>query len=110
MTSISTLLKIEARPEDPGLNVGMIAGISTASIFVLVVFVLLIFLFLTNRACFVRKTSKSQGSKPSQGNSQIQTDDPEGPIGHNVAVGADFGPAKPPRSGTVIEKRIHIAT
>ena len=96
------MLRIEARPEDPGVNVGMIAGISTASIFVLIVFVLLIFLFLTNRACFARKTSKNQVSKPSQGNSQIQTDDPEIAVGHNIGVGADFGPAKPPRSGTGI--------
>ena len=93
------MLEIAARPDDPGPNTGMIAGISTASIIVLVAFVLLLFLFCTNRACFARKTSKTQVSKPSHEESQIQTTDEERDIGQSIGVGADFGPTKPPRSG-----------
>ena len=50
--TISTLLEITA---DPGPNTGMIAGISTAIIIVLLTFVLLLFLLSTNRACFATK-------------------------------------------------------
>ena len=93
------MLQIEARPDNPGPNTGMIAGISTASIIVLVAFVLLLFLFCTNRACFARKTSKTQVSKPSHEESQMQTANEERDIGQSIGVGADFGPTKPPRSG-----------
>ena len=94
------MLQIEARPADKGgSNIGMIAGISTASIIVLFTFVLLLFLFFTNRACFARKTSKTQVSKPSHEESQMQTIDEERDIGQSIGVGADFGPTKPPRSG-----------
>ena len=98
-STIGTLLQIEARPDNPGPNTGMIAGISTASIIVLIAFVLLLFLFFTNRACFARKTSKTQVSKPSHEESQMQTVDEERDIGQSIGVGADFGPTKPPRSG-----------
>ena len=98
-STIGTLLEIKARPDNPGPNTGMIAGISTASIIVLVAFVLLLFLFFTNRACFARKTSKTQVSKPSHEESQMQTADEERDIGQSIGVGADFGPTKPPRSG-----------
>ena len=98
-STIGTLLRIEAKPDNPGPNTGMIAGISTASIIVLIAFVLLLFLFFTNRACFARKTSKTQVSKPSHEESQMQTADEERDIGQSIGVGADFGPTKPPRSG-----------
>ena len=87
-TSISTLLKIEAKPEAPeGMGTPAIAAISGVAILLILAIVLTLFLYLTNRACFSKRIT------------HIVRQEPRAPQ-ESIGVGADFGPQKPARMGS----------
>ncbi len=103
-SSLSTLLRISARPAEPaGMNVLSISLIVSGCVLVILVAIVLLFLWRTERACFGKAEPVSiyierTRQRPAQGDAQVQMSSRN--EGLDASVGANFGPSKPLRSAS----------
>lgn len=100
-TQLSTLLKITAQPKPKPMNVGVLASLISAAIFLVLIAILILFLWKTQKMCFKGSNQNTTvyvtPSPPRQGSAEVQTTNLQS---ESVGVGADFGPSKPKRSGS----------